>query len=70
MLIVSQMTLSQGTVGGKGMRCESSAIKLSVCVSKFLCSSVKAGHWETEKAEYKNARVNLYLIWHESQDLL
>ena len=30
--------------------------------------SAKAGHWETEKAWYKNARE--YLIGRESEDLL
>lgn len=29
--------------------------------TKFLCSSVKAGHWETEKAEYKNAGIDPYM---------
>lgn len=28
------------------------------CVRRmFLCSLVKAGHWETEKAEHKNAKL-------------
>ncbi len=39
-----------------------------MCASKFLYPSAKAGHWETEKAGYKNAD-NLS-IWCESQDLL
>lgn len=29
----------------------------SVCTSKFLYSSVKAGHWETEKVEYKKCEI-------------
>ena len=41
------------------------------CVRRrFLCSSVKAGHWETEKAEYRNVRWSDHLIWRKSQDLL
>ena len=52
----------QGIVGGKGMRCESSA-KYCRCVHpKFLCSSVKTGHWETEKAEHKNADFLVYMV--------
>ena len=31
----------------------------------FLCSSVKAGHWETEKAECKNAK--LYALYDMSR---
>ena len=29
----------------KGMGCESPAVKLSVCASKFLYLLAKAGHW-------------------------
>lgn len=28
---------------------------VGVCVQSFYVSSAKAGHWETEKAEHKNA---------------
>ena len=38
----------------KGMGWESPAVRLSVCASKFLYPLAKAGHWETEKAGYKN----------------
>lgn len=31
----------------------------------FLCSSVKAGHWETEKAEHRNAK--LFALYGVSQ---
>jgi len=51
----------------KGMGCESSTVKLSVCASKFLYPLAKAGHWATEKAGYKNEDfLNLYDASHKT----
>lgn len=36
--------------------------ELSVYVLKFLCLLTKVGHWETEKAKYKNATFRRYII--------
>ena len=60
----------QGIVGEKGMGGESPAEDCRCVHPKFLYSSVKTGHWETEKAEYENARLLHNRIWGESQDLL
>lgn len=38
-----------GTVGEKGIRCESVTIPVAVCALLYL--QTKVGHWETEKAK-------------------
>jgi len=51
---------AEGIAGGKGMRCESSAVNSRCMYRMFLYPSVKASHWETEKAGYKNAELTPY----------
>ena len=58
----------KGLLGEKGTWCESTTIPVAVYIRMFLCSSAKAGHWETEKAEYENA--GNAPIGCESKDLL
>ncbi len=57
-----------GAAGEKGTRCESVTIPVAVYLRMILYSSVKAGHWETEKAEYKTDGDSP--IEDESEDLL
>jgi len=52
----------------KGMGCDSPAVILSLYAPNALCSSAKAGHWETEKAEHKRAKQ--CFIRCEPEDLL
>ena len=40
--------------------------ELSVYAPKFLYPLAKAGHWETEKAGYKNADICLYGASHKT----
>lgn len=50
-----QRMLNSGIADEKGMGCESPAITSRCMRRMFLCPPVKAGHWETEKAEHKNS---------------
>ena len=48
--------------GEKGMGCESPAVNCRCVHQMFLYPLSKDGHWETEKAGYKNADFKVYMM--------
>ena len=51
-----------GLVGEKGIRLEPGTVTAAVYTEVYIFVGVKSGHWETEKAEYINARLRLYMV--------
>ena len=57
-----------GIMGEKGIRSEPGTVTAAVYTEVYEFVDVKVSHWETEKAEYINAKQ--CFIWYESEDLL
>ena len=51
-----------GITGEKGIRSEPGTVTAAVCTEIYIFVGVKSGHWETEKAEYINAKFLLYMV--------
>ena len=48
--------------GEKGIRSEPGTVTAAVYTEVYVFVGVKSGHWETEKAEYINAKRALYMV--------
>lgn len=51
-----------GITGEKGIRLEPGTVTAAVYTEVYVFVGVKASHWETEKAEYINAKSILYKV--------
>jgi len=48
--------------GEKGIRLESGTVTAAVYIEVYIFVGVKSSHWETEKVEYINAKLKLYMV--------